>query len=209
RAAVHLGRQVHAVPVDGGGLGQAVGEAHLDLLATLRAQRRPEVVAVEPPRADSLTIDLRAALLGGQLEDAAAVLDGRLGQRWDGQLGVEVDLADGVDGGDVPGERADPGDEQHEGGGAQREHADEDGQGSVATAWHDGTPVLREVFPSTVLPCVCRQTGFAGPLRVGLRDRSGPSPRPGAVDRLTGWAPWQASTPTRGPRNLGATLGAC
>jgi hypothetical protein len=67
RAAVHAGRQAHAVPVQRGGLGQVVADVHGDLVARADPDGRAEEVAVHAPRLGALARQ-QLALSGAQVE---------------------------------------------------------------------------------------------------------------------------------------------
>ena len=59
--AVHLGGQVHAVPVDAGVLVELVGHLHHDLLPTRGAQRRAEIGPLNPTCCSSYRAAARSA----------------------------------------------------------------------------------------------------------------------------------------------------
>jgi hypothetical protein len=98
-AAVGRGGQVHAVPVDGGRLGQVVGDLHDHLVAVGGANGRSEVAAVGAPALGGLAgQELAGALLEAQVEDlAAGAVLARFQQRWDLELVGEAELADVAD----------------------------------------------------------------------------------------------------------------
>ncbi len=96
RTAVHLGGQVHPVPVHGGRHVERVLHVDPHVLTAFRHERGTEVAAVEPP---GVARDARRELgrtgLRVEREDAGAVsVDARLGERRNRERGVEVDLAD-------------------------------------------------------------------------------------------------------------------
>src|SRR5690606_19322332 len=123
-AAVHLGGQVHAVPVQGGGLRQVVAEADQDGLAPRRPQRRRQVRPVDAPGgsrragAEPVPAGRRAQV---EQPPALRVLPGG-GQRRDEQAVLEPDPPGGVQVGARPPPRDAPG-----GGGGGGGHGGESG----------------------------------------------------------------------------------
>ena len=87
RAAIRVGRQLHAMPVHRGHFNKVVGDLRADFFTAASPQSGPQEGAVEAPRPRAVVAgeDLRVAVLGGELEYACAVdnlsfLHGRDGQ---------------------------------------------------------------------------------------------------------------------------------
>jgi hypothetical protein len=98
RAAVGRCRQVHAVPVDGGGLWQVVAHMQHDLIAAGGAEGGAKVGAVGVPGGGLAGQQLAGALLQAQVEHfAAGAVGAGLQQRRDLELVGEAELAEVAD----------------------------------------------------------------------------------------------------------------
>ena len=87
RAAIRVGRQLHAMPVHRGHLNEVVRDLRADLLPTPGAQRGPQEGAVETPRPRAVVAgeNLRVTVLRGELEYSRSVNNFALFHRRDGQ----------------------------------------------------------------------------------------------------------------------------
>jgi hypothetical protein len=114
-AAVGGGGQVHAVPVDGGGLRQVVAYVHHDLVAAGGAQGGAEVGAVGAPGGGGPAgQQLAGALLQAEVEYlAAGAVGAGLQQRRDPQLVGEAEPAEVAHVGLGPEPGRQPGQPQH------------------------------------------------------------------------------------------------
>ena len=179
RPAVHLGRQVHAVPVHGGRHVERVGDVDPHVLAALRDEGRAEVGAVEAPRVARHTgCELGGPGLGVQAEDPRAVgVDDRRCERRDGEGRLEVDLADRRHRGGpdeaAPGERhRDEGTGGERGEGADCGAGSADPEGVRTCCWHGSSLAIASGAPQPV----CARIGsgvFPRPSARAVREASG------------------------------------